>query len=245
VTRAFPKARVVVNQRNVGFAAANNQVLPEATGRYLLLLNPDTTVETDTLETMVLYMDKRPEVGCATARLVLPNGKLDVACRRAFPTPRRAFYRLTLLSRLFPRSRRFAQYNLTYLDETREAEIDSPCGAFMLVRAQAYQEVGPLDERYFMYGEDIDWAFRIKAAGWRIMYNPGAVAHHIKRASSRQVRRKMIRSFHDAMRIFYGDHYEPSSPRWLSWLVYRGIDLRERLELTAARLNRAGAEGAS
>ncbi|MGI8929531.1 MAG: glycosyltransferase family 2 protein [Candidatus Limnocylindrales bacterium] len=241
VDPALPGAKVVVNHRNRGFAAASNQGLREATGRYLLLLNPDTKVEPATVPTMVEYMDARPDVGCATPRLTLPDGSLDLACRRSFPTPARAFFRLTLLSRLFPRSRRFGQYNLTYLDDDKEVEIDSPCGAFMLVRGEALAEVGLLDERYFMYGEDIDWSYRIKNAGWRVMYTPAAIAHHIKRASSRQARRRTIRAFHEAMRIFYRQYYERSYPRWVSWAIYRAIDARETLELAAHRLKRAEA----
>lgn len=239
--RAWPGARVIVNDQNRGFAKASNQGLREASGRYLLLLNPDAIVEPDTLARMVAYMDARPEVGCATPRLVLEDGRLDLACRRSFPTPLRALYRLTLLSRIFPRSRRFGQYNLTYLDEHQEAEIDAPCGAFMMVRAEVVDTVGLLDERYFMYGEDIDWSYRIKQAGWRIAYTPVATVQHVKRAASRRARRRTIRAFYDAMRVFYREHYESSYPRWVSWIIYRAIDLREVLELTANRLQTRGA----
>ena len=187
VTNRIADAVVIQNTDNVGFARAANQALKQARGRYLLLLNPDAIVEPGTLDRMVRYMDERPDVGCATARLVLPDGRLDLACRRSFPTPKRAFYRLTLLSRLFPRSRRFAQYNLTYLDENQETEIDSPCGAFMMVPARVRDEVGLLDENYFMYGEDLDWAFRIKEAGWRVMYTPITTVLHTKTGEQQPV----------------------------------------------------------
>ena len=243
VARHLPGAAVVRNQRNLGFAAAANQGLRMAGGRYLLLLNADTVVEPGTIAEMVAYMDTRPDVGCATARLTLEDGRLDLACRRLFPTPARSLYRLTLLSRLFPRSRRFGQYNLTYLPEDQETEIDSPCGAFMMVRAEIRDRVGLLDERYFLYGEDLDWAFRIKRAGWKIMYHPGARATHLKRAASNKYRSRSIRAFYDAMRIFYRDHYASRYPRLLSWLIYSGIWAREVLELTADRL--ASRRGAS
>jgi GT2 family glycosyltransferase len=236
--RAFPGIRIIRNATNVGFARASNQGLRLATGRYLLLLNPDARVEPDAIATMIAYMDARPDVGCATARLLLPDGSLDLACRRAFPTPLRSLFRITLLSRAFPRSRTFGQYNLTYLDERQETEIDTPCGAFMMVRAEAAREVGLLDERYFMYGEDIDWAFRLKAKGWRVMYTPAATVHHTKRASSRDRRLRTIPAFHEAMRIFYRQHYEPRYPRWVSWLTYAAIGARERLELATLRLGR-------
>jgi GT2 family glycosyltransferase len=236
VEAALPGTRVVRNTANVGFAAAANTGLRDARGRYLLLLNPDTIVEPATLRTLVDYMDVRPDVGCTTARLVMEDGRLDLACRRSFPTPKRAFYRLSMLSRLFPRSRRFGEYNLTYLDEHVEAEIDAACGAFMLVRREVLDEVGPLDESYFMYGEDLDWAFRMKAQGWRIIYNPAARATHLKRAASAKARSRTIRAFYEAMRIFYRRHYQAAYPRWVSWLIYRAIDAREGLELTALRL---------
>ena len=240
--RALPGATVIANPVNVGFATASNQGLRLATGRYLLLLNPDAVVEPDTLDRMVAYMDEHPDVGCSTARVVLADGRLDLACRRSFPTPLRSLYRISLLSRIFPGSRRFGQYNLTYLDEASETDIDSPCGAFMLVRAEAVAQVGLLDERYFMYGEDLDWSYRIKeAAGWRIVYTPVATVHHVKRASSRQARAHTVRYFHDAMRLFYADHYQDRYPGWVSQLTYAAIGARERLELLRLRLGSGSA----
>jgi N-acetylglucosaminyl-diphospho-decaprenol L-rhamnosyltransferase len=231
-----PDIQVIRNVTNVGFAAAANVGLRMAQGRHVLLLNPDAFVEPETLRLMVDYMDSRPDVGCATPRLVREDGRLDLACRRSFPTPRRALFRLLLLSRLLPRSRRMAQYNLTYLDEMQETEIDAPCGAFMLVRAEVLNDVGLLDERYFMYGEDLDWAYRIKRAGWKVMYAPLTTVVHVKRASSRRYPIRMTKAFHDAMRIFYRQHYQACYPRWLSFLVYRAIDLREAAQLTWIRL---------
>lgn len=241
VSATISDAIVLRNDQNVGFARAANQALRQAAGRYLLLLNPDTILAPDSLEAMVGYMDRHPDVGCATPRMVRPDGSLDLACRRSFPTPAVSFYRMTLLSRLFPRSRRFGRYNLTYLDEHEEAEIDAPCGAFMMVRSEIREQVGLLDERYFMYGEDLDWAYRIKQANWRIMYTPITTVTHVKRASSRQVRITTIRAFHDAMRIFYRGHYQDRYPRIVSWLISAGINLREALELTSVRITDRGA----
>jgi N-acetylglucosaminyl-diphospho-decaprenol L-rhamnosyltransferase len=243
VRAIVPGATVIENHKNVGFAVASNQGLRVAQGRYLLLLNPDTTVEPDTLSKMIEYMDARPDVGCSTARLARPDGTLDLACRRSFPTPATSFYRLSMLSKAFPRSQRFGRYNLTYLDEHTEAEIDAPCGAFMLVRREAVDQIGLLDERYFMYGEDLDWAYRMKQAGWRIMYAPISTVTHVKRAASSQRRVSTVHAFYDAMRIFYRRHYENEYPRWVSWLVYRGIDLRQTAELASIRLH--GSQGST
>jgi N-acetylglucosaminyl-diphospho-decaprenol L-rhamnosyltransferase len=238
VDQTFPGAQVRINESNVGFARASNRGLREATGRYMLLLNPDTSVERLSIRMMVDYMDAHPDVGCSTCRLELEDGTLDLACRRLFPTPERSLYRITMLSRLFPRSRRFGQYNLTYLDDRIETEIDSPSGAFMLVRAEVARDVGLLDEGYFMYGEDLDWAFRIKRAGWRIMYAPITTVQHRKRGSSRRFRRQTIRYFHDAMRRFYRAHYADTYPRWVTMLIMVMISARERLELTSDAVTR-------
>jgi GT2 family glycosyltransferase len=237
VTDVVTAATVIRNPSNVGFARGANVGLRRATGRYLLLLNPDTILAPDSLARMVEFMDEHRDVGLATARLVLSDGRLDLACRRSFPTPLRSFYRITLLSRLLPHSRRFAQYNLTYLDERQETEIDAPCGAFMMVRPEIRSEVGLLDERYFMYGEDLDWSYRIKRAGWKVMYTPITTVTHLKRASSKKSRATAVRAFHDAMRIFYGQWYEARYPRIVSWLTYGAINVREAIELTSARIS--------
>jgi N-acetylglucosaminyl-diphospho-decaprenol L-rhamnosyltransferase len=235
---AFPGVTVIQNSANLGFAVGSNQALRQATGRYLLLLNPDARVEKDTISVMRDYMDAHPEVGCATCRVELPDGSLDLACRRLFPTPERSLYRVTLLSRAFPRSRRFGQYNLTYLDEWAETEIDQPCGAFMMVRSEIRGTVGLLDERYFMYGEDTDWAFRMKQDGWQIMYVPTTTVHHEKRASSRKYRSKTIHYFHDAMLLFYDTHYRSQYPRWVTAAVHAAVALRRRVELASEFIHR-------
>lgn len=234
--RAFPGVEIIENATNAGFAVASNQALRLATGRYLLLLNPDAHVEPDTIAVMRDYMDAHPDVGCATCRVELPDGSLDLACRRLFPTPERSFYRMTMLSKAFPRSRRFGQYNLTYLDEWDETEIDQPCGAFMMVRSEVRESVGLLDERYFMYGEDTDWAFRMKEAGWRIMYVPTTTVHHDKRAASKNYRSRTIQHFYDAMLLFYDTHYRSVYPRWVTAAVHAGVGIRRRIELTTERL---------
>ena len=237
---AFPGVRIVRNRINVGFARATNQVLRQANGRFVLLLNPDAFVAPESISLMMAYLDTHPDVGCVTCRLELENGQLDLACRRSFPTPSRSFYRMTLLSKIFPRSRRFGQYNLTYLSEWEATEIDQPCGAFMLVRAEILQEVGYLDERYFLYGEDTDWAYRMKQAGWRIWYVPSTTVRHVKRSSSRNHRRFAIGHFYRAMRIFYRQHYEPIYPWWVNVTVLGAIKARERVELTAESASRLG-----
>ncbi|GAB4150344.1 MAG: glycosyltransferase family 2 protein [Candidatus Promineifilaceae bacterium] len=232
VRAEFPQVRVIANAENVGYPAGNNQGLralgieDDQPPRYVLLLNPDTELPPDALFTMLQFMDQNTDVGIVGPRLVLPTGQLDLACRRGFPSPTVSLYRFLGLSRLFPHSRRFGRYNMTFLDEHEQADVDSVVGAFMLVRGAAVRQVGLMDERFWMYGEDLDWAKRIKDAGWRVVYNPAVTVLHVKRASSRQNRQKTQYEFYRAMPIFYYKHYRQQTPWWLHWLIIIGIGLK-------------------
>jgi N-acetylglucosaminyl-diphospho-decaprenol L-rhamnosyltransferase len=244
----FPQALVIENNENLGYPAGNNvglralgfgpppspepkaQERGEGQGvggdvpRYALLLNPDTVLPEWALADMLAYMDAHPCCGASGPKLILPNGELDLACRRSFPSPEVSFYRMTGLSHLFPRSRLFGRYNMTYLSPDQETEVDSVVGAFMLVRRETIGQVGLLDESFFMYGEDLDWAFAIKQAGWQICYNPAVTVLHFKRAASRQSQRAQV-AFHESMLLFYHKHYAAATPWPLGWLVEAGIHL--------------------
>ena len=230
----FSDVTLIASPTNDGFPVANNKGLRllgfEQNGsddvpRYALVLNPDTVLPPSALREMVAYMDARPSVGIAGPKLVLLDGSLDFACRRSFPTPEISFYRMVGLSKLFPHSRRFGRYNLTYLDPGVETEVDSVVGAFMMVRRDAIQQAGLFDETFFMYGEDLDWAYRIKQAGWIVMYNPAVTVTHVKRAASRQSRRAQ-NEFYRAMLIFYRKHYRATTPWWLHSLILAGLVLK-------------------
>ncbi len=234
VRQEFPDVTVIANTDNLGFPAANNQGF-RALGfeqgcgddvpRYALALNPDTVLPPDALRDMVAYMDADERIGAAGPRLVMLDGQLDMACRRSFPTPEISFYRMVGLSSLFPHSRRFGRYNMTYLDPDIETEVDSVVGAFMMVRRAAIQRVGLFDDVFFMYGEDLDWAYRIKQAGWIVMYNPRVTVLHIKRAASRQSKRAQ-REFYRAMLIFYRKHYRATTTWWLHSLIMMGLAVK-------------------
>ena len=198
--------------------------------RYALLLNADTLLPPSALQEMLDFMEAHPEAGAAGPRLVREDGSLDLACRRSFPTPSAFFYRMMGLSKLFPQSRRFGRYNLTYLDPDELTEVDSVVGAFMLVRAEAIGQVGLLDETFFMYGEDLDWAYRIRKAGWKIYYNPQVTVLHVKAASTKHSRRARY-EFYRAMDIFYRKHYAATTPFWLHWLIIAGIALQGSLAM--------------
>ncbi|MCS6803175.1 MAG: glycosyltransferase family 2 protein [Chloroflexota bacterium] len=246
VRAEFPQARLIESPYNGGFAYANNLALREYLARpagdrprYILLLNPDTVVPPRALAEMTAYLDARPEVGAAGPKLVLPDGSLDYACRRSFPTPAVAFYRLVGLSTLFPRSKRFGRYNLTFLSPEIETEVDSVVGAFMMVRGEVVEEVGLLDEMFFMYGEDLDWAFRIKERGWTIRYNPAVTVLHYKGQSSRQRRARATVEFYRAMELFYRKHYAARHSLLMNGLVLlaiRGFRLLTAVSLRLAPL---------
>lgn len=231
VRNRFPQAKLLVNDHNPGYSTANNQgmrligIESARPARYHLLLNPDTELEPTTLDDAIRFMDANPTVGVLGPKLLLPSGELDAACRRSFPTPAVSFYRFTGLSRLFPKHRQFGRYNMSFLDIDEMADVDSVVGAFMLVRTEATRQAGLLDEQFWMYGEDLDWAKRIKDNGWRVVYNPDVVAYHVKRASSKQ-NPKAQREFYRAMLIFYHKHYRQQTSLLLHGLVTAGIALK-------------------
>jgi N-acetylglucosaminyl-diphospho-decaprenol L-rhamnosyltransferase len=233
VRTEFPAARLIESE-NLGYAAGNNRGLrafglgqdaPSALPRYLLLLNPDTVLPPSALIDMLEFLDQHPQAGVAGPRLVRQDGSLDKACRRSFPTPEIAFYRLSGLARLFPRSRRFGRYNMTFLSPDITTEVDAVVGAFMLIRSEALQEVGLLDERYFMYAEDLDLCYRIKQRGWQVWYNAAVTVLHYKGQSSRQRSTVTNIEFYRAMRRFHTQHFEHHTFFLMNWLIYAGIGL--------------------
>jgi GT2 family glycosyltransferase len=217
---------VVENAANVGFAKANNIGIRKASGMYVLLLNSDTEVPPGAIGHMVRVMEEDPTVGVSTCRLLLPSGRMDPACHRGFPTPWAAFTYFSGLEKFFPTSAVFARYHLGYRKLNIPHEIDCPSGAFFLVRRAVITQVGLLDEDYFMYGEDIDWAYRIKHNGWRILFDPRVSVVHLKKQSGRDNRNKSLRvdtqrHFFETMKLFYRKHYRQNYPFFMT----AGIDL--------------------
>lgn len=212
VQEKFPWIHLIANEKNSGFAAANNMGLGRSRGRYLLLLNSDTEASIDAIEKVLTFLDTHPDVGAATCQLMLPSGEVDPACHRGFPTPWGALTYFVGLEKLFPGSRLFGQYHLGFRSMDVPHEIDSPSGAFFMVRREVYAAVGGLDEDYFMYGEDLDWSYRIRSAGWKIFYIPGIQVLHRKKQSGRAsddkaTRKVSQRHFYETMLLFYTKHY--------------------------------------
>lgn len=227
IEKEFPDVKLIRNEENAGFAKANNIGMLEAKGRYLLLLNADTEVTPWALDEMVRFMDAHPDAGASTCRLELPDGNLDRACVRSIPTRTSGLFQALGLHRLFPKSQTFARYYASSrLDLSKVQQIECLVGAFALVRSKILDTVGLLDERFFMYGEDVDWCYRILKAGWKIYYNPRARVIHHKGESNKQRALRMNYEFHRAMALFYEKHYAGGSPLLLNWLTYGGIWLR-------------------
>ncbi|MBX9687390.1 MAG: glycosyltransferase family 2 protein [Candidatus Obscuribacterales bacterium] len=224
--RDFPSVITIENQDNVGFGRACNQVIPLAKGDYVLLLNPDTVVVESAVSKMADYLERHEKCGAVGPKVLNPDGSLQLACRRSFPTPEAAFYRLTYLSRIFPKNPVFARYNLTNADPDQELEVDALSGSCMMLRNTAIERIGLLDEDIFMFGEDIDWCWRLKEAGWSVRYYPAAVVYHYHGASSRFRRIGATINLHKGMEVFYKKHL--ASKYWAPFngLVYSAIWFR-------------------
>lgn len=228
------KIQIIENGKNLGFAKGNNLGLKKATGKFILLLNSDTLLEKDTIHKMLKFMEENPQIGVATCRVEFPDGSLDPACHRGFPTPWASLSYFLGLEKLFPKSRLFGQYHLGYLPIDKPHEIDSPSGAFYFLRREVIEKVGFLDEDYFMYGEDLDWSYRIKQAGFKIFYYPGAKITHFKKQSGRaseenKIRRETKEYFYETMKIFYRKHYLKKYPSLLNFLMMVGIEIKKAL----------------
>jgi GT2 family glycosyltransferase len=222
----FPSVFVIANDSNLGFPKACNQAIPLSHAPYVVLLNPDTVVIENALSEMVEFLDKNPQCGAVGPRVNNPDGSLQLACRRSFPSPAAAFYRMTYLSKLFPNNPRFSTYNLTYADPDAQLDVDVLSGACMMVRKTVIDQIGLLDEEIFMCGEDVDWCWRIKKAGWRVIYLPAAVVFHYHGASTKLRPIGATRNLHTGMAIFYRKHLAPQYPAIFNACVYAAIELR-------------------
>ena len=223
VATEFPWVNLIRSPRNGGFAYGNNQALARARGAAVLLLNPDTLLPRGAIARLMDTLAAHPEAGIVGPKLLRPDGSMHLACRRSFPTPSVAFYRLSGLSRLFPRSPRFGRYNLTFVDPDVPIEVDSVCGACMLVRRPVIERVGGLDERFFMYGEDLDWCLRTHQAGWTVRYEPDIVVQHQHGAASRKRALRTTFHFFRAMDLFYRKHYVNQYPAVVTGVVRTAI----------------------
>lgn len=214
--------KLILNKKNMGFAFANNLAIKKSDSKYILLLNSDTIVNDNSIENCLKYIEKDSNIGALGCKITLPDGSLDKACKRSFPDIKSSFYRIIGLSHIFPKSKRFGKYNLNYLNENGIYDVDCLSGAFMLVRSKTIEQVGLLDEKFFMYGEDIDWCYRIKKSGWKIIYYGDAQIIHYKGTRKKQ-ENKIIYEFYKSMHIYYNEHYRNKNYLPLAALIYLGI----------------------
>lgn len=202
----FGQVEIIANDRNVGFGKANNIALAKATGRYVLFLNPDTVVAERTIPGCIEYMDSHRETGAVGVRMQYGDGTFALESRRSLPTPSVSFWHMTGMGRIFPHSKVFARYHLTYLDREKECPIDVVSGAFMFVRKEAIDRTGGFDEAFFMYGEDIDLSYRILKSGYVNRYLPLPIVHY-KGESTVKTSYRYAKVFYDAMLIFFNKHF--------------------------------------
>lgn len=229
VCRDFPQVHVIENHENVGFARANNMALSKSTGDYLLLLNPDTVVENDTFVRCVDFIVQHADCGGLTVKMVDGKGNFLRESKRGFPSPAASFYKIAGLTRLFPHSKRFAAYYMGHLGEDDVNEIEILPGAFLMLRREVYDKIGGLDETYFMYGEDIDYSWSIKLAGWKNYYLPTTRIIHYKGESTRKGSMNYVYTFYNAMAIFVRKYFSGKDARLFNLLLQVAIWLRATL----------------
>ncbi len=233
--------KLIINKKNLGFAKANNQAVKQATGKNLLFLNSDVMIMDVDFPRLIKFLDEDKQLGGLTVRVELENGKLDQACHRGFPTVWRAFCYYSGLEKLLRPipliNRVFGGYHLVGLDLSTVHEIDSPSGAFYLVKRRVFDQINGFDEQFFMYGEDLDLSYRIKNQGYKIKYYPQYRVIHLKYQSGIANKNLMIKLktktyFYQAMIIFYKKHYWHQYPRLVNqfvlWLIKKKSGLNEK-----------------
>lgn len=227
----FPEVKLIENKKNAGFSVANNQAIKQATGEYILLLNPDTIVEEETFTKTIAFMDEHPDAGALGVKMIDGKGRFLPESKRALPTPEVAFYKTFGFSFLFPKSKKFGKYHLTYLSQDETNQVDILSGAFMLIRKAALDKVGLLDETFFMYGEDIDISYRIIKAGYHNYYFPQTRIIHYKGESTKKSSVNYVIVFYNAMRIFAEKHFSHKNARLFSFFINMAIFFRASIAI--------------
>jgi GT2 family glycosyltransferase len=226
VRNLFPEVKLIENKENFGFAKANNQAIRLSQGKYILLLNPDTVIEEDCFKKVIKFMDHTPDAGAVGVKMIDGSGKFLPESKRGLPTPEVAFYKISGLAALFPKSKKFGKYHLGFLNQDQIHEVDVLAGAFMMLRHDVLKDVGLLDEDYFMYGEDIDLSYCINKVGYKNYYFPDTTIIHYKGESTKKTSVNFVFTFYKAMVIFAQKHYSKKHARNFSALIHIAIYLR-------------------
>lgn len=227
----FPEVRLIANRDNHGFSYANNQAIRQSEGEYVLLLNPDTLVGEDVLKGCVDFLDAHPQAGGTGVRMLNADGRFANESRRGIPTPFTSFCKMSGLGRLFPKSKVFGHYYMKYLDIDTPNQIEIISGAFMMMRRKALDQIGLLDETFFMYGEDIDISYRLLQEGWQNWYLPLNILHY-KGESTVKNSFHYVHTFYNAMLIFFNKHYGKKY-FILGQLIRLAVCLRASIDLFA------------
>jgi len=231
VKHKFPKVKLIENKENVGFAKANNQAIRIASGKYMLLLNPDTLVEENSFDKIVSFMDSHPDAGGLGVKMINGKGEFLPESKRGLPTPMVSFFKIFGLAKLFPNSRRFGQYHLSYLNKDEISKVDVLSGAFMLLRKTVLDKIGLLDEAFFMYGEDIDLSYRITQVGYNNYYYPNTTIIHYKGESTKKGSINYVIVFYKAMLIFAKKHFAGRNAGLLIFIINIAIYFRATLAI--------------
>jgi GT2 family glycosyltransferase len=228
VKETHPDAKVVENKENLGFSRANNLAIGLCAGEAVMLLNPDTFLKKDSITAMLSLMKENPSAGIVGPRIEYPDGKLYPQCKRAVPDIRNAFVHIFRLKSLLSTRK---DYTLDTLDPDEVHEVGAVSGSCMLIRREVLNNIGLLDEDFFLYGEDLDFCMRTGRAGWKILYCPRAIVVHHHGQSSRKRRLSSTLDFYRAMRVFYRKHYAPGKHPVINGLVETGISLKMLISL--------------
>ena len=228
LTNLFPEVTFIANKDNPGFSKANNQAIGLAKGEYVLLLNPDTVVGEHSFLNVCRFMDEHPDAGALGVKMVDGHGNFLPESKRGFPSPWNSFCKMFGLSKLFPKSPVFAKYHLRYLNENEIHEVDVLAGAFMLLRKSVLDEIGLLDEAFFMYGEDIDLSYRVILGGYKNYYFPEQIIHYKGESTKKDF--KYVKIFYQSMIIFFNKHY-PHYGKLYTTLIYIAVYLRAGIHI--------------
>lgn len=231
IKEKFPEVILIENQKNQGFSKGNNQGIKIAKGKYVLLLNPDTVLQEDTLVKCFQFMETHSDAGALGVKMFDGKGNFLPESKRSFPTPAVAFYKIFGLSKLFPKSKVFGKYHLGYLDNNETHKVDVLSGAFMFIRKEVLEKIGGLDEDYFMYGEDIDLSYRITKAGYNNYYFSDTSIIHYKGESTKKSSVNYVIVFYKAMVIFADKHFSATYAKIFHLLIYLAIYLRAGISI--------------
>jgi GT2 family glycosyltransferase len=240
----FPDVRLFANEKNIGFGKTANVGLKGSQGEYILVLNNDTWMHAGALDAMTAFLDTHPDVGIVGPKVLSGDGSLQQQCRRRIPTPAAALLYFSGVARLFPKNPRVAGYLMTASDETQTTEVDAVSGACLMVRRSVLESIHGFDPEYYLYGEDMDFCWRTKLAGWKVVYHPNAaITHFGGQGGTGKKKLYATIEWHRAMWIFYRKHRAPKAAMPERALVYSGIALKTAVAVAVNALRRSGTPG--